>query len=157
MAALGLAGAMSLGPASIAQEPGAATPKVMVFTIGGLEARYRVEWDGKAVRYEVSGVHAQGRTPKTVTPTEAQWAAFWAALDEAKVWQWGPNYVNPNVLDGASWTLQLEHGTKRMKSTGRNGYPGDTDVAKMAREPVPSQVFGKTLKAVETLLGFPLE
>ena len=59
-------------------------------------------------------------------PFQDQWQAFWMEVEKANVWCWRRDYTRP-VLDGTSWSLELVHGEKRIKSRGSNGYPGSNN------------------------------
>jgi len=133
-------------------------PQKLTFQIGSLARREWVEWDGKALRYKVTGLDVDQKQSKTkaVTPSEAQWKKFWASVDGAKAWKWSTRYENEAVQGGTSWGLQMEHGEKKLKSSGRNAYPNDEDVTKGTQEPTPSKAFRQFRKGIEALLGFEL-
>ncbi len=59
----------------------------------------------------------------TVKVTDAQWKAFRAHLDAAKVWSWKDDYVNNGIVDGTLWRFTADFGDKKIETNGRNAYP----------------------------------
>src|SRR5688572_21307088 len=57
------------------------------------------------------------------SPTQSHWEAFWKEIEAIGVWNWRDDYTNFDILDGNSWSLQLEFGRQRLKTGGCNGYP----------------------------------
>lgn len=76
----------------------------------------------------------------TVKVTDAQWKAFRAHLDEAKVWSWKDDYVNNGIVDGTMWRFTVDFGDKKIETNGRNAYPEQAQ-------------FDAMLAAVRELLG----
>jgi hypothetical protein len=127
-------------------------PRRFKFFIGGLRGGSSWEWDGKALQCgTLDSVRGKGTT-KTITPSADQWKKFWKTMDEVKVWKWRSRYENLDVLDGSSWSLELEYGDEMVRSRGRNGYPSDDDVAAMAG-PGESEIFKKFREAVRELVA----
>ena len=165
LACIGLVACFCLWSASSQTEgqdkdkPAEYLPKTLKLSTGGaLGARQvTVECNGKELQYKVTNIATDKSTTKTVTPSDAQWKKFWSSMDDAKVWQWKAKYDNPDLLDGAYWILEIEHSDKKVKSVGKNSYPSDDDVAKPTQKAIPSKVFKRFQKALETLLGFELE
>ena len=101
-------------------------PIRLKFTLGGFNAAcHEVEWKKGQLWYR----HAVGaylwEPPVLILPTEAEWARFWRGLETAAVWTWQPRYEDPDILDGAQWSLHVEYAGRRLKSIGSNAYPGD--------------------------------
>jgi hypothetical protein len=127
-----------------AGDPSAA-PKKFSAAIGGfLGASYRVEMTGADTLIYTHTPRASGGPPKaeqaTVKVTDAQWKAFRAHLDTAKVWTWKENYVNNGIVDGTLWNFIADFGDKKIESRGRNAYPEQAQ-------------FDAMLAAVRELLG----
>jgi hypothetical protein len=85
---------------------------------------------------------------KKFTPTPQQWREFWREIEASGVWQWESYYDNTNVLDGTQWSLQIEHGPRKLTSEGSNAYPGSTGM-----EFPPTSSFGQFLQALQNLVG----
>lgn len=102
-------------------------PQHLDFDIGGFGGSWhKVQWQGGTLIYQTGDFgSAEGETTQVV-PSEEQWQGFWAEVEKAGAWSWRPDYTRP-VLDGTSWSLELRHGDKRIKSGGSNGYPGSDD------------------------------
>jgi len=74
-------------------------------------------------------------------------------MEKEKVWEWRGRYEpNAVVLDGGSWSLELEYGGKAIRSSGTNAYPSDEDVT-VATTMIPTAVFNKFREAVGGLVG----
>ncbi len=83
-----------------------------------------------------------------IIPTQAQWNEFYDAMEKLKVWQWSPNYINNDILDGAYWELEIQVQGRHLKIFGRNSYP-QAD----GKPGEYGETFRAYLKAVEKLLG----
>ena len=127
------------------------------YSAGSLRGGIKIEWDGKVLRYRRDGwMGASPNTNRIVTPTPAQWKAFWAVVDDVQLWKWQPRYTNPNISDGGYWKFEAERGANRVSTYGRNSYPADADPAKPSEDSFPTQRFRKFYSALEKLLGFDL-
>jgi hypothetical protein len=126
-------------------------PAIMHLSIGGhfgcfheLELR-----DGK-LRYTVV---FEGKVTNVleVVPTEGQWEEFRASLDAVHFWEWMAEYPNPGVLDGTSWSVQIEYPDVRNSARGQNNYP--LEHGRPSGIPFPTHQFKTFLGAVRQLLG----
>lgn len=98
---------------------------------------YKLVWDSETLTYETSGFPRPKITK--VVPSAEQWRAFWEKMEDVKVWEWRGRYEpNAVVYDGVSWGLQIEHGNRKVTSSGNNAYPSE---------------FGKFREAVRELAG----
>jgi hypothetical protein len=88
--------------------------------------------------------------PEIVTPTEAEWKAFQAALDAMNVWNWKSNYDAPNIDDGTQWEVAMKFGGKKIVSRGSNAYPDGKGGVETGGK---SKAFTEFLGAISTLLG----
>lgn len=92
------------------------------------------EWDGAAVKYDVyrpRSMRALKSDHRVVKPTEAAWREFWQSLESDNVWNWSSDYgERPATRENWRWNIALQHGTKKVKSTGRNAYPDLRDESK---------------------------
>ena len=93
----------------------------------------------------------RGTTVK-ITPTEEQWRAFRAALNEARVRQWRADYGNPaGIEDGLQWGLEVTYGGQAVIAKGDNNFPGDwADTESRGK---PGALFRRYLDAIKELLG----
>ena len=81
-----------------------------------------VTWDGKALKVERS-VEGRDQPPQSVMPSDAAWLQFWKEVDAIGVWKWNAKYVDPQTVDGHSWSVDIERGDTKIRSSGRNLYP----------------------------------
>ena len=94
---------------------------------------------------------SQGYTPYetvTVTPSDEDWEIFRKALDDLDVWNWQPEYPNPDVCDGTQWGIEIHWGEKKIASRGDNNYPGTAGSLSET-----SDEFSRFLAAVRRLIG----
>ena len=80
-----------------------------------------MKWDGKALRIETA-VEAKTKYT-TLAPSRAAWQAFWKEIDAINVWKWDKEYIDKKVVDGQSWNLHFERGSKKVRSEGSNRFP----------------------------------
>jgi hypothetical protein len=57
-----------------------------------------------------------------VVPPAERWVVFWMKVESLGVWRWKREYVRL-MLDGSSWTLDLEYEGRRLHSEGSNAWP----------------------------------
>ena len=81
-----------------------------------------------------------GTKNETIRVSEEGWIRFRQALDEAQVWNWKDEYVDPDICDGTSWGLVAQYGDESLGSLGRNAYP-------------PEEQFERFLQGVRELIG----
>ena len=56
-------------------------------------------------------------------PTAEDWAAFWAAAEQAGVGRWRERYMAEGVVDGAGYSLRIVARGRVLESAGSNAYP----------------------------------
>lgn len=100
------------------------TPSLLQFSIGGMGRSSGVIW---SVEEQVLKVHMADGGSTEVEVTPAQWKTFWFVVEQLGVWTWRAEYENPNVLDGTSWELVMVDGSRRIRSSGSNAFPGGFD------------------------------
>jgi hypothetical protein len=102
------------------------TPDQLEFEIGGcFGVSHGLELaNGELLYLAFEGGSSQPKRQARLNPSPAHWAAFWEAMDQINVWAWRSDYSTPDVLDGTSWSLKLQHAGRTMSSGGDNGYPG---------------------------------
>jgi hypothetical protein len=81
-------------------------------------------------------------------PTREDWLQFWHGLDKIGIKKWQEHYMNPDVLDGTSWDLEIVFRGQRIVSAGSNSYPGahGPDYSRRSE-------FGRFITALEKLSG----
>ena len=84
---------------------------------------YRVEKDGDDFVYKIYSMGYTLEKETLICPSQEQWLAFWKKMDEIGVWGWKKRYDNPDIMDGTSWSVDIEYGDKRCNSSGSNSYP----------------------------------
>jgi len=101
--------------------------------------------------YERCEEHYENRQSERIAPSEEQWAAFRAALDDIGVWRWKERYPNPGVCDGTHWALEIRCDDAETSCSGDNNYPDET--GEPPDSPGPTPAFRRFLEAVQALLG----
>ncbi|HYG35487.1 MAG TPA: hypothetical protein VEC99_11915 [Clostridia bacterium] len=129
------------------------SPNTFKFYLGALDGGdwCEVAWEDKTLWYR-AGVLFRELPSREVscTPSPDRWRRFWQDLDRVGVWNWKPDYTDPNVLDGSGWHLEIKHAGRELKTGGDNGYPGAN-----GPEYSPDTPFGQFLVALEHLTGIP--
>jgi hypothetical protein len=78
-------------------------------------------------------------------PPPAAWGRFWAVVDRLDVWTWAESYEWPGeVMDGTYWSVALERGDRRVRSSGSNAYPDGAE---------PGRDFRALCRALSRLAG----
>jgi hypothetical protein len=108
---------------------------------GAVVVRY-APWDNESTR-RPDGVRA--------VPSAGDWAAFWAAAEQAGVRQWHREYRAEHIVDGLAWSLELAGGGVAIESLGVNAYP---DRQGDEHEGIPPADFMAFLEALGTLTGW---
>ena len=57
------------------------------------------------------------------SPSKIKWDNFFLFLDNIKIWEWKKEYVDPNILDGTQWEIEVSNSSKKIKSCGSNKFP----------------------------------
>lgn len=99
-------------------------PRKFRAEIGGfLGASYAVELKGSEIQYSVLEPGSRDATVSTIRATEREWCEFRRALHEVGVWGWREEYLNPNVLDGTHWDLDIAYEDNALRARGVNDFP----------------------------------
>ena len=110
----------------------------------GLEGYYVVEapGDGSLVWSFVVGQRAE---EEAFEPSAAAWERFWREVDRLDVWSWAESYEPEGVvMDGTYWSVALDQGDRRVRSSGANAYPEGDD---------PGRDFRALCRALSRLAG----
>lgn len=126
-------------------------PTIFNARIGGfLGPSYSVKLKDGSLVYSASKGGQEIDSSKII-PTAAQWREFHDALNNLNVWQWRTNYINPDVLDGTQWSLEIKFEDQSLKTCGSNCYPKAD--GRPNGKPEFTKEFCNYLKAVKKLLG----
>lgn len=125
-------------------QPSSANVGVVEAQIGnGLEGHYVVKAPGDG---SLAWTFTVGRQTEAESfePPPAAWERFWAVVDRLDVWGWAESYEMPDVMDGTYWSVALDRGERRVRSSGANAYPDGDD---------PGRDFRALCRAVSRLAG----
>ncbi len=107
------------------------TPDALEAFIGGyLGMSYAVAWEAGKLVYRCYGYGYAPETEESLVPIPADWAAFWATIEQVGVWGWEERYEPPPgvlILDGTGWSLTLRYGGRFLRSSGTNAFPPGFD------------------------------
>lgn len=120
-------------------------PQHFEVSLGGFTGpSYRVEMqeDGSLLylHHPRSFTAAPGTETERVRVTDTQWIQFRGALEEAAIWDWDDEYIDPGILDGTQWLVRIQYADASVFSRGSNSFP-------------PGGRFRRLRGAVEALLG----
>ena len=79
------------------------------------------------------------------SPSARQWREFWESIEALGVWRWAPGFESAGPRRGAVWELDLRHGEREVRSSGRDAWPG-------APTAEPSPEFRRFLAALASLI-----
>jgi hypothetical protein len=121
----------------------------MHFSIGGFEAtNIELELKDGVLLCRAWEGGAEPENGQQLHPSPEKWERFWLEVERIGVWKWEQNYTTPDVLDGASWFLKLQHGGHAIETGGSNGYP-ETDGPEYSQK----SPFAQFLRALKQLSG----
>ena len=129
---------------------------------GGMGApRYRVEWTGAGLRYTLVDERTGAHDVVDLEPKPDEWRRFWRALERAGVWEWGAEHDDFAAVDAPTWSVEISHGERQIRSWGQNSYPPEPsgpddpsgDLGGPASEPEPTRPFRAYCSAVRRLVG----
>jgi hypothetical protein len=124
-------------------------PGRLEFWLGGArrDTVWRLRWSAGKVEFQVlppeSEESDQEHTTALFSPSRAQWAEFWRAVDDGGVWAWSRRYGSPP--GDSSWKLEIGRGDRLVRSAGDGAYPP-------AGSPLPTPEFGVLLDALRELI-----
>src|ERR1039457_1919798 len=90
----------------------------LLFSYGSWDFCHVVELEGDKVTIRRGSMTA--KPLKIVVPSDMSWTRFWKSIDEINVWNWLPEYMNPNILDGCQWSLELQFNGGSVTCEGSN-------------------------------------
>lgn len=86
------------------------------------------------IQYTIFGPDDNGErrsVQRTAAPTIPEWRAFLRSCERIGVWSWGREYIDPQIMDGKQWSVDIEYKdtggrvARHVKSAGSNSYPPD--------------------------------
>jgi|GEM_PF-1097674 len=134
------------GSTNLPQKRVNVVPSRLTASVGGfLTSSYKIDLqeDGNLVYWQnptAFALLAPVTEQETLKISDERWARFRESLDDARVWTWDQEYIDPNVLDGTTWRLEVVYADRSINSHGSNATP-------------KGRQFRKFLSAVEELIG----
>ena len=119
---------------------------------------FQVDEKGGILRYKVVFYSEEEKRAVTlmsmnISPTPNEWSEFRHDLDAINVWQWRPEYVARDILDGGGWSLEVRYADRQMRSAGNNAYPGTNGETTRKQDGKPSKPYRLLMDAIKKLLG----
>ncbi len=108
-------------------------PEQFEATIGGyMGSAFWIKLVDGILEYRQAEVGYEYADPEYLELSARKWVNFRQKLDAIGVWDWKttdeskmrPAYENPGVMDGTGWSLQIDWGDRRLRSSGDNNGPG---------------------------------
>ncbi len=122
-------------------------PKHLKVFVGGYtEPSFGVRWDDGTLFYDRSDHGYELVETVSLQPDDKEWEKFWSKLDEIGIWEWNPEYSNPDIMDGTNWSVEINRGDQSVDSQGSNCFPGNCSED-------DSGPFGQFCEAVSKLAG----
>ncbi|MGE5465410.1 MAG: hypothetical protein ACM3PB_00760 [Betaproteobacteria bacterium] len=122
-------------------------PDLFDVSIGGYTGKSsRARWQDGLLFCESASYGYETECQKTVTPAPAQWALFRGTMERIGVWQWSGEYVDPAILDGTGWSVEITWNDRYVKAEGSNAYPGSNSSEY-------SKAFQSFIAALNRLIG----
>ena len=120
--------------------------------IGGYTGdSFSLRWEGERLIYEAQRYGYQNGEACSIRPSRQQWQGFWRSVERAGMWTWAERYEpQDTVMDGTSWSLELDYIGRSVQSGGENAYPGTLPEHSAAAYPPE---FRRYLRAVSRLAG----
>lgn len=121
-------------------------PIALSARIGGFAGpSYAVKIVNGALRYyhNPSGFIGRHTDSTHIDTSNDQWISFRNTLEEINIWSWDESYLNPDIVDGTSWNVQIKYNDKSIESGGSNATPPEFHIFLKA---VSELVGGKTFR-----------
>jgi len=99
----------------------------LAISIGGyFGPNYSLGLNGRELAYTKISEECPDGVVETVHPSNEQWRRFWKFMEECHE-EWDEEYVDPEVMDGTSWSVEIETDEISIQSSGSNAYPDNFD------------------------------
>lgn len=99
---------------------------------GSFGPSYYLEISKESLCYRYFERRSEFSKFELITPSISDWGLFWQSLENINVWQWEFEYCNSDILDGTSWSIDIEWKYKTILSSGTNSYPDNFESFLMA-------------------------
>ena len=80
--------------------------------------------DCRTVIYEYRLNGESSARSEEITPSTKQWRSFWNVCSDIGIGLWKEQYVNDDIVDGVGWSLAVDCGSFKVRSSGSNDFPG---------------------------------
>lgn len=91
---------------------------------GGTSYQVEIDLENGTAEYTVFDYGYEHRSTESIDLSPDEINHFLAKLEEANVFRWKKEYVNRDILDGTSWSVELTlRGGNVFESRGSNAYP----------------------------------
>jgi len=117
-----------------------------IFVGGYTGESFGVRYESGKLLYEHFGYGFKPVETVELEPTDKAWQQFWTTLHDINVWKWKDRYETPGICDGTNWSVEIDVGGKKLRSTGSNAYPDGQE------ETESSSVFDQFYQAVSILV-----
>ena len=129
-------------------------PRKLEARIGGvLGWSFSASLTGQGVEYVEYAENYMPMAARVFSPTETQWRALKKTMDQAELWRWNTEYINPYVKDGTSWEFECEWEAQSIRTGGSNAFPSDPDACLATHNQSESVRFDSLLRAFSQLVG----
>ncbi|MBN2798384.1 MAG: hypothetical protein JXX28_04490 [Deltaproteobacteria bacterium] len=97
-------------------------PELLSVEVHHRRGRTHLEQDGTTLywSHQPAGGWEQERE---LTPSPADWALFWQALDHGGVWSWRADYCSRGAVDDRGWSVEIAHRGARLWACGGDTAP----------------------------------
>lgn len=104
-----------------------AYPDRLEARIGGYPGPYfAITWEGDRLIWTGRGQEFPEQR-KVCRPRASSWERFWDLLDETGAWDW-PEDCGCFGMDGTTWSVEIAHGGRVLRSGGVNAWPGSAGI-----------------------------
>ena len=100
-------------------------PKILEldFSIGGWTSKKRLTLEGNEVNVFPPAGFGWPEAVITHSPSDEEWLEFSKSLKRLDVANWKRSYMDPHILDGTQWRLNVITQTSEIDTGGSNAYP----------------------------------
>ena len=100
-------------------------PKILEldFSIGGWSSKKRLTLEGNDVNVFPPARFGWPEAVITHSPSDEEWLEFSKSLKRLDVANWKRSYMDPSILDGTQWHLQIKTESSEIDTGGSNAYP----------------------------------
>jgi len=104
-------------------------PSILNFELGGYFGRshsFELKNKSPILVYTCSDHNQMESPPISLNPSKEKWDRFLKECDRIDIWSWESQYqFKGAIMDGSHWSLHIEYGHQKVKTSGSNAYPGE--------------------------------